>query len=95
VLSPNCLSSSQRLAEVKKVEESGNKILYSFAYYPRLNPIEQYFNQVNHYIKKALAHGIKQVKEKHYQNYFIHTFNLEWLKKDRKTRRRSPKLYKN
>jgi transposase len=39
--------------EVKKaVEESGNKILYSVAYYPRSNPIEQYFNQVKHYIKK-------------------------------------------
>ena len=93
--------------EVKKaVEESGNKILYSVAYYPRSNPIEQYFNQVKHYIKKespisfediekTLAHSIKQVKEKHYQNYFIHAFNVEWLKKDRKTRRQPPKLYKN
>jgi len=52
-------------------------------------PIEQYFNQVKHYIKKespisfedikkTLAHSIKQVKEKHYQNYFIHAFNVEW-----------------
>jgi transposase len=93
--------------EVKKaVEESGNKILYSVAYYPRSNPIEQYFNQVKHYIKKespisfadikkTLEKSIKQVKEKHYQNYFIHAFNVEWLKKDRKTRRRPLKLYKN
>ncbi len=93
--------------EVKKaVEESGNKILYSVAYYPRSNPIEQYFNQVKHYIKKespisfadtkkTLEKSIKQVKEKNYKNYFIHAFNAEWLKKDRKTRRRPPKLYKN
>ena len=84
-------------------EESGNKILYSVAYYPRSNPIEQYFNQVKHYIKKespisfenikkTLAHSIKQVKEKHYYKYFIHAFNVEWLKKNRKTRRRPPKL---
>ncbi len=91
--------------EVKKaVEESGNKILYSVAYYPRSNPIEQYFNQVKHYIKKespiyfedikkTLAHSIKQVKEKNYQNYFIHAFNAEWLKKDRKTRKRIQKQY--
>ena len=93
--------------EVKKaVEESGNKILYSVAYYPRSNPIEQYFNQVKHYIKKespisfadikkTLEKSIKQVKEKNYKNYFIHAFNAEWLKKDRKTRRRTPKIYKD
>jgi hypothetical protein len=38
-------------------------------------------------IKKTLAHSIKKVKEKNYQNYFIHAFNVEWLKKNRKTRR--------
>ena len=93
--------------EVKKaVEESGNNILYSVVYYSRSNPIEQYFNQVKHYskkespisfedIKKTLAHGIKRVKEKNYQNYFIHAFNVEWLKKERKAHRRPPKLYKN
>ena len=93
--------------EVKKaVEESGNKILYSVAYYPRSKPIEQYFNQIKHYIKKespisfaeikeVLERSIKQVKEKNYQNYFIHAFNAEWLKKDRQTRKQPPKSYKN
>lgn len=92
--------------EVKKaVEESGNKILYSVAYCPRSNPIEQYFNQVKHYIKKespisfadvkkTLEKSIKQVREKNYKNYFIHTFNAEWLKKERKTRRKTLKQYK-
>jgi transposase len=85
--------------EVKKaVEESGNKIFYSVAYYPRFNPIEQYFNQVKHYIKKespisfadsktTLEKSISQVKEKNYKNYFIRAFNAEWLKKNRKTRK--------
>ncbi len=54
--------------EVKKlVEESGNNILYSVIYYPRSNPIEK---------------SITYVKEKNYKNYFIHTFNTEWMKTD-------------
>jgi hypothetical protein len=70
------------------------------------NPIEQYFNQVKHYIKKespisfadikkTLEKSISQVKENNYKNYFIHAFNAEWLKKNRKTRKRPSKLYKN
>jgi len=35
---------------------------------------------------------LKELLEKKY--YFIHAFNAEWLKKDRKTRRRTPKRYK-
>ena len=34
-----------------------------------------------------------KVKEKHLNNYFLHAFNLEMLKKDRTTRRRKPKVY--
>lgn len=75
------------------------------AYNPCSNPIEQYFNQVKNYIKKesniyfedikkTLAHSIKQVKEKNYHNYFIHTFNAEWLKKDRKNVKKASKYYK-
>lgn len=91
--------------EVKKaVEQSGNKILYSVAYYPRSNPIEQYFNQIKHYIKKEspisfegikeiIGRSIKQVKQNNYKNYFIHAFNAEWLKKNRKTRRKQVKYY--
>ena len=33
------------------------------------------------------------VKSKHLNNYFLHAFNLEMLKKDRTTRRRKPKVY--
>ena len=39
--------------EVKDaVKEGKNTLLYTVAYYHRSNPIEQYFSQLKHYIKK-------------------------------------------
>ena len=35
----------------KHKEESGNYLLYTVSYHPRLNSIEQFFNQMKHYIK--------------------------------------------
>ena len=32
--------------------------------------------------------------DNNYQNYFIRAFNVEWLKNDKKTHGRIPKLYK-
>jgi len=38
--------------ETKKIiKDSGNFLLYTIPYHPRLNAIEQWFNQVKHYIK--------------------------------------------
>ena len=34
------------------ISESGNKLLYTIPYHPRLNSIEQWFNQLKHYIKQ-------------------------------------------
>jgi transposase len=94
-----------RTQEVKKVvQESGNKIQYSVAYYPRSNPIEQLFSQLKHYIKKdsplsyediktTIAKSVKKIKEKHLHNYFLHAFNAEMLKKDRTTRKKIKKVY--
>jgi transposase/transposase-like protein len=86
------------------VKESKNTIQYSVAYYPRSNPIEQFFNQLKHYIKKespisyedittSIRKAITKIKETHLKNYFIHAFRAEWLKKDRKTRKRPKKEY--
>jgi transposase len=86
------------------VKESKNTIQYRVAYYPRSNPIEQFFNQLKHYIKKespisyedittSIRKAITKIKEKHLQNYFLHAFRAEWLKKDRKTRKRPKKEY--
>jgi len=93
--------------EVKKaVAESKNTIQYTVPYYPRSNPIEQYFSQMKHYlkkespisfadIKKVVEKSIAKVKEQNYNNYFLHAFRSETLLKRRKTRRRIPKVYKS
>ncbi|NBR62186.1 MAG: hypothetical protein EBT86_11250 [Actinobacteria bacterium] len=93
--------------EVKKaVADSKNTIQYTVPYYPRSNPIEQYFSQMKHYlkkespisftdIKKVVEKSIAKVKEQNYNNYFLHAFRSETLLKTRKTRRRTPKVYKN
>ena len=36
----------------KEIEEGGHKLFYSFAYHPQTNPIEEFFSQLKHYIKK-------------------------------------------
>ena len=33
------------------IKESGNYLVYTCPYHPRLNSIEQFFNQMKHYIK--------------------------------------------
>ena len=93
--------------EVKKaVADSKNTIQYTVPYYPRSNPIEQYFSQMKHYlkkespisftdIKKVVEKSIAKIKEQNYNNYFLHAFRSETLLKTRKTRRRTPKVYKN
>jgi len=94
-----------KTTEVKDVVNEGkNKIQNTVPYYPRSNPIEQFFSQLKHYIKKdspisyediktSIGKAMTKVKEKHLNNYFLHAFNLEMLKKDRATRRRKPKVY--
>ena len=94
-----------KTAEVKDaVNEGKNKIQNTVPYYPRSNPIEQFFSQLKHYIKKdspisyediktSIGKAMTKVKEKHLNNYFLHAFNLEMLKKDRATRRRKSKVY--
>jgi transposase len=88
------------------VKESNNKLIYTVPYYPRSNPIEQYFSQLKHYIKKkspitftdikdVVENSISKVKTDNYNNYFIHAFSPETFTKTRTTRRRTAKRYKN
>ena len=88
-----------------QVAESNNTIQYTVPYYPRSNPIEQYFSQVKHYIKKEspiLFADIKKIVEKsidrvskdNYNNYFLHAFRSETLLKTRRVKR-ILKTYKN
>ena len=70
-----------------------------FLYHPRLNAIEQWFNQVKHYIKlkESLSNSILKIKIDNYKNYFIYAYNKELYKKDSKksSKYKQPKIYKN
>jgi len=88
---------------------SGNKYLFSLPYTPRCNVIENWFNQIKHYLKlnkKVLKYdelvieiknAIKQVKKGNYKNYFENAYNKDaykdYVKKD-STLKRKPKNYK-
>jgi hypothetical protein len=65
-------SEDYKLSAVKyylnNITNSGNKYLYLIPYNPQLNPIEQYFNQIKHYLKYdelviEIKNAIKQVKK--------------------------------
>ena len=72
---------------------SGNKYLFSLPYTPKTNaPIEQYFNQIKHYLrlnkkvlkynelKEEIKNAIKQVKKYNYKNYFNNAYNKNTYK---------------
>ena len=96
--------------ETKKIiKDSGNFLLYTCPYHPRLNCIEQWFNQLKHYIKldkpknliklkESLNNSINKIKEKHYKNYFIYAYNKDIYKNTKSihvsTKHRKPKIYK-
>jgi len=89
---------------------SGNQYLFSLLYTPRCNVIENWFNQIKHYLKlnkKVLKYdelvieiknAIKQVKKGNYKNYFENAYNKDaykdYVKKD-STLKRKPKNYKD
>jgi hypothetical protein len=89
---------------------SGNKYLFSIPYTPTTNaPIENYFNQIKHYLKlnkkvlkfnelnDEIKNAIKMVRKENYKNYFNNAYNKEGLRQyTRKlsTRYRKPKTYK-
>ena len=92
------------------IKESGNYLLYTCPYHPRLNSIEQFFNQMKHYIKldkpntfTALYGSVKtsidKIKEENYENYFIYAYNKDYYKNKlnnkKYTKRRTLKVYKD
>ena len=88
---------------------SGNKYLFSLSYTSKCNVIENWFNQIKHYLKlnkKVLKYdelvieiknAIKQVKKENYKNYFENAYNKDaykdYIKKD-STLKRKLKNYK-
>jgi hypothetical protein len=87
------------------------KIINYQPYTPKTNaPIEQYFNQIKHYLrlnKKVLKYDelvieiknyIKQVKKENYKNYFENAYNKDAYKdyiKKNSTLKRKLKNYKD
>ena len=80
----------------KIIKDSGNYLLYTIPYHPRLNSIEQFFNQMKHYLKLYkskdydelklnLKKSIKNIKEESYKNYFIYAYNKEYYKTKKKS----------
>jgi transposase len=88
------------------VRDTGNEILYTLPYSPRLNPIEQFFNQMKFYmkirkamtlekLKESVKDAIDKVKTENYQNYFLYAYDRKQLeRKEISTKHRTLKLYK-
>jgi transposase len=70
------------------IEKSNNNLLYSVPYHPETNAIEEFFNQLKHYIKKEspntyedIERVIKdiittKIKQEHLANYLKHSFKI-------------------
>ena len=92
----------------KIIRDSGNFVGYTVPYHPRLNTIEQFFNQLKHYIKldkpmsykkleDSLKNSISKIKKEHYKNYFIYAYNKKAHNKKKSktsTKYRKSKTYK-
>ena len=46
----------------KLIKDSGNSLLYCIPYNPQTNPIEEFFSQLKHYIRKKSLQDYKQIK---------------------------------
>ena len=94
----------------KIIKDSGNFLLYTSPYHPRLNAIEQFFNQMKHYLKLYkstnyeelklnLTKSIKNIKKEHYQNYFTYAYNKDSYKgkkgSKKSSKHRKLKIYKD
>jgi transposase len=81
-----------RQKEVKEEINKKNGFLYSIPYYPRSNPIENFFSKLKYYIKKkspitheqiskVIESAIGDMKQKDFKNYFSYAFDKEAVKK--------------
>ena len=95
--------------DVKQEIQKKNQFIYTIPYYPRSNPIENFFSQLKHYIKKespisysdinkVIEKSLKNIKEKNYRNYFLYAFDKGSVKKryvKNSTLKKKPKIYKD
>ena len=71
---------------IDNIEKLKNKIIYSLAYNPNLNPIENLFSQFKNHIKNKSSDNYddlketinyifkNKIKDKHIKNYFNYLF---------------------
>jgi len=95
--------------DVKQEIQKNNQFIYTIPYYPRSNPIENFFSQLKHYIKKespilysdinkVIEKSLKNIKEKNYRNYFLYAFDKDSVKNryvKNSTLKKKPKIYKD
>ena len=72
----------------QEIKENKNILLYTVAYHPETNPIEEFFSQLKHYIRKRSPQDYKEIskeikniiktkiKKQHLENYFKHSFRI-------------------
>ena len=86
----------------KHVEQLGHELLYILPYQHRMNPIEQFFNQLKHYmrdkvpmnekeVREAIDYAIKKIDKTHLTNYFLNAYDPKNLDKPRNKIIRQPK----
>ena len=94
--------------DVKQEIQKNNEFIYTIPYYPRSNPIENFFSQLKHYIKKsspishadmkkAIEKSLTYIKEENYRKYFQYAFDKDAVKKKyikNSTLKKKPKIYK-
>ena len=78
-----------RANKVKEVmKASGNDYMYTIPYHPETNPIEEFFSQLKHYVRKESPQNYKEIKKvvmetiktkiskENLTNYINHSYNL-------------------
>lgn len=87
------------------VRERGHELLYSLPYQHYLNPIENFFNQLKHYmrdkvplneqeVKVSIEYAITKITQKHLQNYFLNAYDPEKFAVKNRQNRNSKRNYK-
>ena len=68
----------------KLIKERGNNLQYCVSYHPETNPIEEFFSQLKHYIRKKSPQDYNEIKnilktkikKIHLKNYFKYAFKI-------------------
>jgi putative transposase len=70
------------------IHDTNNTLLHTVPYNPQTNPIEEFFSQLKHYIRKRSPQDYNEIKtvireilqnnikKKHLENYFKHSFKI-------------------